>query len=44
MRLRILPVILLVPILFFSCKKTDVVVDNSNANNNSNNNVNVFIM
>ena len=33
MRLRILPVILLVSILFFSCKKTDVVVDNSNTNN-----------
>jgi len=36
MRLRILPVILLVSTLFFSCKKTDVVVDNSNANNNNN--------
>ena len=40
MRLRILPVILLVPILFFSCKKTDVVVDNSNTNGNNNNNNN----
>src|SRR5258705_7668349 len=38
MRLRILPVIFLVSILFFSCKKTDVVVDNSNANGNNNNN------
>jgi hypothetical protein len=38
MRLRILPVILLVSLLFFSCKKTDVVVDNSNTNSNNNNN------
>jgi uncharacterized protein YkwD len=42
MRLRILPVILLVFILFFSCKKTDVVVDNSNANNNNNNSGTVY--
>jgi len=41
MRLRILPVILLVSTLVFSCKKTDVVVDNSDANNN-NNNVTVY--
>ncbi len=42
MRLRILPVILLVSILFFSCKKTDVVVDNSNTNGNNNDNNNVY--
>ena len=40
MRLRILPVILLISTLLFSCKKTDVVVDNSNANNGNNNNDN----
>lgn len=37
MPVRILPVILLASILFFSCKKTDVVIDNSNTNNNNNN-------
>ncbi len=40
MRLHILPVILLISTLLFSCKKTDVVVDNSNANNGNNNNDN----
>src|SRR4030095_13368283 len=39
MLLRILPVIVLTSILFFSCKKSDVVVENSNSNNNTNNNV-----
>jgi uncharacterized protein YkwD len=38
MLLRILPVILLTSILFFSCKKSDVVVDNSNSTNSTNNN------
>jgi hypothetical protein len=33
-------VILLISTLLFSCKKTDVVVDNSNANNGNNNNDN----
>jgi len=36
MFLRILPLISLTSVLFISCKKTDVVVDNSNANNNNN--------
>ena len=41
MRLHILPVILLISTLLFSCKKTsDVVVDNSNANNGNSNNDN----
>jgi uncharacterized protein YkwD len=38
MLVRILPVILLSSILFFSCKKSDVVVDNSNSTNNTDNN------
>ena len=38
MLLRILPVILLTSILFFSCKKSDVVVDNSNSTNSTSNN------
>jgi len=42
MRLRILPVILLVSVLFFSCKKTDVVVDSSNTNENNNTNNNAY--
>ena len=42
MSLRILPVILLVSVLFFSCKKTDVVVDSSNTNGNNNTNNNAY--
>jgi len=38
MLLRILPVILLTCILFSSCKKTEVIVDNSTSNNNTGNN------
>lgn len=40
MPLRILPVILLGSFLFSSCKKTDVVVDNSNSTGNNNNSSN----
>ena len=42
MRLRIVPVILLASVLVFSCKKTDVVIDNSNANHNGSNNSVVY--
>ena len=38
MRLRVLPVILLAPVLLFSCKKDNAVIDNSNTNGSSNNN------
>lgn len=40
---RILPVILLGSLLFFSCKKTDVVVDNANTNGGNNNNNNNIV-
>lgn len=33
---RILPVILLAPVLFFSCKKTDAIADKSSGPNNNN--------
>jgi len=42
MPLRIVPVILLASVLFFSCKKSDVVVDNSNTNGNTNISTNVY--
>ena len=41
MRLRFLPLILFASILFFSCKKSDVFVDNSNTNDNNNNNTGI---
>jgi uncharacterized protein YkwD len=39
MPVRILSVILLGSILFFSCKKSDVVLDSSGTNNNNNNGI-----
>ncbi|HEV8508703.1 MAG TPA: CAP domain-containing protein [Chitinophagaceae bacterium] len=41
MFLRILPVLLLTSVLFFSCKKTDIVLDNSSSNNSANTNNNI---
>ena len=37
MRLRILPGILLAPVLLFSCKKDNAVIDNTNGSSNNNN-------
>ena len=41
MFLRILPLISLTSVLFISCKKTDVVVDNSSSNTTNNINKNI---
>jgi len=38
MRLRVLPMILLAPVLLFSCKKDNAVINNSNTSGGSNNN------